>query len=292
MIRKLASRLREYILTPFIYRSGGLDVSPVAQRTLSLTYRQLYYSKSPPLTFKDVGFRAYSQTEEDGIILFIFSLIGTVNKQCVEICAGNGIECNTANLLINHNWVGMLCDGDPRNTARAKSFYGKHPDTVYWPPAIFNEWITKANVNSLIEKGGFTGEIDLLSLDIDGNDYWLWKEISCISPRVVVLEFNHLWGPETAVTVPYREDFVTELTDFGSAYAGASLQAFVKLGREKGYKLIGTNATATNAFFLRTDIQCEWLPEISPSGCFEHPRAKFGMSHWLPKVKEREWVEV
>ena len=223
---------------------------------------------------------------------FIFSLIGTTDKKCVEICSGDGIECNTANLIINHRWIGLLCDGNDKNTNRAKKFYSSHPDTKYWPPTIVTEWITKDNVNEFIEKNGFSGEIDLLSLDLDGIDYWIWKEISVISPRVVVLEFNHLWGPDKSVTVPYDENFVAEFSKYGSDYAGASLQAFVKLSRNKGYRLVGTNAIATNAFFIRDDISCNWLNEIEPSQCFTHPRAIFGMTHRLPMVKDKVWEEV
>jgi len=230
MIRKLASKFRNYLLAPIRAYS---PVSVVDQKTLSLLYRQQYDSQAPPLSFRDVGFRVHSQHEEDGILLFIFSLIGTTNKKCVEICAGNGIECNTANLIINHRWIGLLCDGSESNVKSAKRFYATNPDTKYWPPKILREWVTKGNVNGLIRENGFAGEVDLLSLDIDGIDYWLWEEISCISPRVVVLEFNHLWGPDASVTVPYRDDFVAEFTRYGSDYAGASLRAFVKLGNER-----------------------------------------------------------
>jgi hypothetical protein len=202
------------------------------------------------------------------------------------------VTCNTANLIINHRWLGLLFDGKEANTKKAKRFYAKHPDTRYWPPAIVHEWITKDNVNGIIEKAGYTGEIDLLSLDIDGIDYWLWKEISVISPRAVVLEFNHLWGPEVSVTVPYSDDFVVEYSKYGSDYAGASLAAFVKLGKEKGYRLVGTNAIATNAFFVRDNIHCQWLPGVDPASCFDHPRARFGMTHRLSGVKDKGWEEV
>lgn len=296
MIRKLISRLRDYLIAPALQQipqsSAHVPMTTLEQKILDILYRQLYHSKYPALTFKDVGFRVHSQHEEDGIILFIFSLIGTTNKRCVEICAGDGIECNTANLIINHRWIGLLCDGNERNIEEAKKYYSTHPDTKNWPPMIVKEWITKGNVNQIIERHGFSGEIDLLSLDIDGVDYWLWKEISCISPRVVILEFNHLWGPDVSVTVPYRDDFVAEFTQYGSDYAGGSLKAFVKLSEEKGYRLVGTNAIATNAFFVRNDILCDWLPEIDPSTCFGHPRAQFGMIHRLPGVKSKEWVGV
>lgn len=295
MIRKIASKFRSYLLAPVLHRlqnSNPLPKSSVDQKSLSVLYRQQYHSKCSPLTFRDAGFRIHSQHEEDGILLFIFSLIGATNKRCAEICAGDGIECNTANLIINHRWIGLLCDGSETNTKKATQFYSTNPDTKYWPPTILKEWITKNNVNKVLIENGFAGQIDLLSLDIDGIDYWLWEEISCVSPRVVVLEFNHLWGPDTSVTVPYRDDFVAEFTQYGSDYAGASLKAFVKLGKKKGYRLVGTNAIATNAFFVRNDILCDWLPEIDASTCFDHPRTQFGMQHRLPGVKNKEWVEV
>jgi hypothetical protein len=219
-------------------------------------------------------------------------LIGTTNRRCVEICAGDGIECNTANLIINHRWTGLLIDGDEKNAENGRKFYATNPDTKFWPPTIVREWITKGNVNGIIQANGFNGEIDLLSLDIDGIDYWVWQETVSISPRVVVLEFNHLWGPDVSVTVPYRDDFVAEFTQYGSDYAGGSLKAFVKLGRKKNYRLVGTNAFATNAFFVRNDILCDWLPEIEAAACFDHPRAQFGMKHRLPGVKNKPWVDV
>lgn len=295
MIRKLAAAIKVRLLAPVDYAMRGRCSRPSAieQRTLSNLYRQQYHSKLPKLAFKDVGFRVHSQHEEDGILLYIFSIIGTTNKRCVEIGAGDGLECNTANLIINHRWIGLLCDGDERNVRKANRFYATNHDTKFWPPVVIKEWITKRTVNgAIMEQGGFKGEIDLLSLDLDGIDYWAWNEISCISPRVVVLEFNHLWGPDASVTIPYRDDFVAEFTRHGSDFAGASLNAFVKLGKKKGYRLVGTNAIATNAFFVRNDISCDWLPEIEARTCFDHPRARFGMQHRLPGVKNKDWVEV
>jgi len=266
--------------------------SAVSQKMLMTQYKLIYHSGINALKLNDVGFRCYSQHEEDGILLFIFSLIGTTNKLCVEICAGDGVECNTANLILNHRWIGLLCDGDARNIKKAKAFYGSHPDAKYWPPTILHHWITRDNVNTLLASHGFQGDIDLLSLDVDGVDYWLWHDLDTISPRVVILEFNHLWGPDACVTVPYADDFVADFTPHGSDYAGASLGAFVKLGKAKGYRFVGTNAIATNAFFIRQDIACAWLPEAQPHDCFNHPRAQFGMRERFRGVRNREWLEV
>jgi hypothetical protein len=264
----------------------------VLQKAISLSYKILESDKKEIMSLSDTGFRVFSQHDEDGILLFIFSIIGTVNKKCVEICAGNGMECNTANLIINHRWTALLMDGNKSNIEKATGFYKKNKNTQFWPPTIVHAWITKENINELILNNGFEGEVDLLSLDIDGNDYWIWKEIEVIKPRVVVLEYNHLLGPDKSLTVPYNPEFVAEFTQYGSDYAGASLAAFIKLGRSKGYRLVGTNTIGTNAFFVRNDIQHEWLPEISANACFSHPRSQFGMNIRWKNVENKQWEEV
>ncbi len=297
MIKSFAQRVRDFMLAPVMQRLGDERIEQVAnaavsQKALLATYRQLHHSQAKPLPFADVGFSAHSQYEEDGILLYIFALIGATNRRCVEICCGDGVECNTANLIIEHGFNGLLVDGDDANIARASDYYGNHRRTRHWPPVITKQWITRDNVNAICTQHGFAGEIDLLSLDIDGVDYWIFQALDAINPRVAVVEFNHLWGPTDAVTVPYRDDFVAEFTEHGSDYAGASLAAFVKLGKQKGYRLVGANAIATNAFFVRNDIACDWLPQIDPASCFDHPRAQFGITKRLPAVKDKPWERV
>jgi hypothetical protein len=268
------------------------DLTAPGQLALMNSYRSLYQLRTAAPEFRDAGFSLYSQHEEDGLLLYLFSLLGTTSKTCVEICAGDGRECNTVNLILNHRWVALLFDGSRKSVEAGVSFFSRHPATRHWPPDFQCEWITRDNVNRLVLDRGFSGEVDLLSVDLDGIDYWVWESLECIRPRVVVLEFNHLWGPDEAVSVPYAADFKAEFTKFGSDYAGASLAAFVKLGQVKGYRLVGTNAIATNAFFVRADLEHAWLPEVSPRVCFEHPRAKFGMRHRLAKVVNKPWVRL
>jgi hypothetical protein len=248
------------------------------QILLRLKYQELLRQRAELPTFADAEFRCYSQMGDDGILWYLFSLIGTTNKKCVEICAGDGIECNTANLIINDGWVGLLFDGNEENTRRGERFYAICPETLFSPPTLVNAWITAENVNSLIRDAGFAGEIDLLSLDMDGVDYWIWRAIDVIRPRVVVVEYNISLGPELAVTVPYNPDFVWQATpgssDFRDWYFGASLAAFAKLGREKGYRLVGSLRHGLNAYFIRSEISPDILPEITPASCFESPLIK------------------
>jgi hypothetical protein len=289
--KNILKKTRKVVQELFDHESFILSTA-ISQKNLMVSYRSAMTIGSFPFKLSEVGFKEFSQNDEDGILLYIFSLIGFTNRKGVEICAGDGIECNLANLIINHGWIALLVDGKPENTERAKQFYSNHPNTLYWPPKIKNSWVTKDNVNDIIVSEGFNGEIDLLSLDLDGVDYYVWKAVDVIKPRVVVLEINHLWGAESSVSVPYSDAFVADFSQYGSDYAGASLQAFVKLGKDKGYRLVGTNSIATNAFFVRSDINCEWLAEIDPSSCFNHPRAQFGNQVRLPKVKDKPWVDI
>ena len=262
------------------------------QIALANQYRQMKASGMAKLNLQDVGFRCYSQHEEDGILWYIFSLIGTQSKICVEICCGDGIECNTSNLLRNHKWHGLLIDGSEKLIEIAKTSFAECQDTKFWPPKLVNTWITAEKVNGLISDSGISGDIDLLSLDMDGIDYWVWQNITCVSPRVVILEFNHLWGSEKAMTVPNDPEFRPIFTKYGSDYSGASLKAFVDLARTKGYRFIGTNALCTNAIFLLDSIVEDWLPEEELEKWFEHPRAKFGMEIRFPEVKDKPWQDV
>ena len=115
------------------------------------------------------------------------------------------------------------------------------------------------------------GEIDLLTIDLDGNDYWIWDAIQCISPRVVVVEYDNSWGPEDAVSMQYDRDFVWRNQYPGMPECGASLAAFVSLARRKGYRLVGSQMRCFNAFFLRADVGCDVFPEVSIESCLTHP---------------------
>ena len=163
----------------------------IGQILLRLHYRDLARRPDALPDFRDVEFRCYSQNGEDGILLYLFSVLGTTNRKVVEICAGDGIECNAANLIVNHGWHGLLLDGSADHVAQGTKFYATGKNTWIAPPKFVHAWVTADNVNSLVEGHGFAGEIDLLSLDMDGNDYWILNSLlDRIQPRVVVFEFN------------------------------------------------------------------------------------------------------
>jgi hypothetical protein len=262
-------------------------INKQTQILLGLRYRELLHSGIPLPLLEEVEFRSFSQHGEDGILLYIFSLIGTTNKYAVEICAGDGIECNAANLIVNHGWRGLLFDGNAAKIRTGRAFYSRHLNTLPHPPQLVSAWIDTTNVNTLIAAQGITGEIDLLSLDMDGVDYWILNAITCLSPRVIVLEYNARLGPVRAVSVPYRANFVAQ-----GGYWGASLAAFVQLNRQKGYRLIGCDRSGINAFFIRSGIAEETLPEVSPEDCFARSRAQEEFElHSLPP-QSQNWVDL
>lgn len=288
----------------------SVAVDKGTQILLSLKYRQLAAS-GVILPFSEVEFRNFSQSGEDGILLYIFSLIGAKNRCAVEICAGTGFESISANLITQHGWHALLVDGNETNVSEGIRFFAEHPDTCLNGPVYVNSWVDRDNVNDLLLDHGFSGEVDLLSVDIDGIDYWLWEAITAISPRVVVVEVNMTMS-DVSVTVPYSPDFEARWVSLedGAAtrpaprgatrndyfsryvvYTGASLPAFVKLARRKGYRLVGSNSIGYNAIFLRDDVGVESFPEVSAESCINRnvgahsPRA-------VARLREFTWEEV
>jgi hypothetical protein len=170
----------------------------------------------------------------------------------IEIGTGNGIECNCANLAINFGWHGVFIDGDEKAIAAGEKTYAAHPDTRVFPPVFEAAMVNRENINEIITGAGFRDEIDFLSIDIDGMDYWIWKGIDCVNPRLVAVEINGKFGTRS-ITVPYDPEWTYNLKKYPH-YHGASLTAFNKLAKKKGYRLIGTNRFGFNAFFLQNDM--------------------------------------
>jgi len=229
--------------------SGRLDVLERNQRNL-INSKLKYKPKNKKTSLRDKEFKIFSQNGEDGILLHIFSKIGVKNKNFVEIGIGDGKECNTTNLSMNHGWTGLLMDGDKKGIAKAKKYYKKTNGRV----KVIQCFITKENVNSIIKSNGVYGKIDLLSIDIDGNDYWIWKEIKAVDPNVVVIEYNGSFGRDKSISVSYDPEFERISKHKSGFYHGASLKAFAKLGKKKGYSLVGCDATGCNAFFVKKNL--------------------------------------
>jgi hypothetical protein len=131
-------------------------------------------------------------------------------------------------------------------------------------------FITSDNIEELVAAAGFSGEIGILSIDIDGNDYWVWEAISNVSPHYVIVEYNANFGDLVPLTIPYRPDFVRTAADHTNLYYGASCKAMTHLAGQKGYVLLGSNRTGSNLFFARADRAerlLKRLSDTSPRPC-------------------------
>ena len=240
-------------------------------------------------------FKVYSQNGEDGILLYIFSKIGIKNKKLVEIGIEEGKECNSANLVINFGWGGLLIDGDQRGIRGAKYYY-KHVKGISDSRLkIVNKFVTKENINSIFKENGIEGEIDMLSIDIDGNDYWILKEINTLNPRVIIMEYNASIPKDKSLSVKYDPHFDRFVKHKSAWYHGASLKAITKLANQKGYILVGCESTGCNAFFVRKDLAKGKLEEVSVEDAY-YPqiyRIKHSsLEDQFDKIKVLEWVEI
>ena len=200
--------------------------------------------------FASAEFKVSSQWGEDGIIEHLVRHVPIEREIFVEFGVQDYREANTRFLLMNRNWAGLVIDGSPENISVVKR------DSIYWRFNLKAEcaFITRDNIDQMITGQGISGDIGLLSVDIDGNDYWVWEAIRSVSPRVVVAEYNALFGATATVSVPYDPAFQRNQAHYSNLYWGCSLAALVHLGKAKGYTLVGCNSAGNNAFFVRNDV--------------------------------------
>ncbi|MDP9228347.1 MAG: hypothetical protein M3M99_04750, partial [Actinomycetota bacterium] len=195
-------------------------------------------------------FRVFSQFGEDGIIQYLTQRVPIENDFFVEFGVEDYSESNTRFLLVNDNWRGLVIDADDAHVEflRATGLEWRHQiDAV-------TAFIDRDNINSLISGAGIEGDIGLLSVDLDGNDYWVLEAIDVVSPRILVVEYNSVFGPDAAITIPYDPGFVRSQANPSWLYWGASLTALARLADSKGYALVAGNTAGNNAFFVRRDV--------------------------------------
>ncbi len=191
-------------------------------------------------------FKVFSQFGDDGIIQFLINYLKIKNDRFVEFGVENYLESNTRFLLINNNWSGLVFDALQDNVNFIKK------DKIYWKYDLKAEtsFVTSDNINSLLKKNGFEGEIGLLHIDIDGNDYWIWKAIEVIEPVIVIIEYNSVFGDDKSWTIPYDSKFYRTKHHFSRLYYGCSILSLCDLAEEKGYAFIGCNSNGNNAYFI------------------------------------------
>lgn len=197
---------------------------------------------------QEAEFKIFSQWGDDGIIQYLINNIEIDNKFFIEFGVEDYNESNTRFLLLNNNWSGLIMDGSQQNIEYIKNNW------IYWKHHLIAKraFITAENINDLITDE-ITGNIGLLHIDIDGNDYWVWKALTVVQADIVIVEYNSVFGINKAITIPYEPDFDRTTTHCSNLYAGASLLALCDLAEEKGYFFIGSNSAGNNAYFVKKE---------------------------------------
>jgi hypothetical protein len=212
----------------------------------------------------DIEFSVFSQWGEDGIIDWLVDQFDIIPERFIEFGVGDYKESNTRFLIKNKNWQGLILEANDKDILKIKS------DPIYWKYDLIAEncFITKQNINQIIKKNFNNLEIGLLSVDLDGNDYWIIKSINAVKPYIVVCEYNSIFGDKPKITVPYKFSFSRNNSHYSNLFFGSSIQALIDLMKDKNYTFIGSNLNGVNAFFIRNDHVKKILIKIKKIQCF------------------------
>jgi hypothetical protein len=225
-------------------------------------------------SLEEAEFRVFSQFGQDGILQYIINHVAIPNKIFIEFGVQTYLEATTRFLLLNNRWKGLVMDGDKGYIDFINS------GNQYWAYGLKakHAFITRENINDLISEFTDEPDIGLLVIDIDGNDYYVWEALTVVQPRIIVCEYNSLFGDSRSLTVPYQPDFVNP--DY--VHYGASLQALKDMADKKGYALLGCNSAGNDAFFIRRDLLQAPLREVSVKDAYVqlfHGRPKHGANN-------------
>jgi hypothetical protein len=194
-------------------------------------------------------FKVFSQFGDDGIIQHLIHHADIDVETFIEFGVENYSESNTRFLLMNNNWKGLVMDGWQENIRQIKlrEYYWKHDLTAV------HCWIERENINAIIREHGFSGELGLLSIDVDGNDYWIWECLDVVEPVIVIVEYNSVFGDRHVITIPYEPSFCRTKAHYSNLYWGTSIRALCSLAERKGYAFVGSNSAGNNAYFVKKD---------------------------------------
>lgn len=230
-----------------------LNLMDFAERSLLLTGQMSARQLPRNRKIKDlsqVEFRVFSQWGEDGIIEWLAAHVNVPNTRFVEFGVETFREANCRFLLLNRNWKGLVLDGNESYMT------GLRNERLYWMFDLTAKaaFVTAENINELITSAGFGGHLGILSIDIDGNDYWIWDRIKAVEPAIVICEYNPILGDRYPISVPYDPQFTRFKAHHSGLFFGCSIEALRRLAVRRGYTFVGTNSNGINAFFVRNDL--------------------------------------
>ncbi|MDA9194807.1 hypothetical protein N9O43_01410 [Burkholderiales bacterium] len=208
---------------------------------------------------KEYEFKIFSQQGEDGIIQHLTKSIQIKNKTFIEFGVGDFFESNCRFLLMKDDWNGFVIDGSKSSIQRLKKSY------FYWKHHLnaVDNFITKENIEDILATSGFESDLGILSVDLDGNDFFILEAINNFNPRILICEYNPYFGGDRKITIPYQADFYRTNAHHSNLYWGASLAAMTYIADKKGYSLVGTGTQGSNAFYVRNDLLNEKVKVLS-----------------------------
>ena len=212
----------------------------------------------------DAEFRVYSQWGEDGIIEWLVSQVEVPNRRFIEFGVEDFREANCRFLLRHRGWKGFVMDGSESNMASLRK------DPIHWMYDLTAQaaFVTAENICGLIADAGFAGRVGLLSIDLDGNDYWVWKAIDNVDAAIVVCEYNAVFGDRHALSIPYNPGFERGAAHSSGLYWGSSIEALRQLSAERGYVFVGTNSAGMNAFFVKQELAAPVLDKLAETKAY------------------------
>ncbi len=195
-----------------------------------------------PVDLRSHERQVFSQFGEDGVLERIFEIIRPTSKYAVEFGAIDGIKnCNARNLIVNHGWGGLLIEGDPKRIGSLAQNYRDYKRVT-----TLLAWVYPGNVEVLFEDANVPRDLDLLVIDIDSNDYYVWKVIHNFRPKVVMIEANPEYPPPQRMVIAFDPNNYWD----GSHYYGASAQSLYALAKSKGYELVYHVSGGNNLLFV------------------------------------------
>lgn len=208
---------------------------------------------------RDYEFKIFSQWGEDGIIQRLIDVVPLGERNFIEFGVESFFESNCRFLMMNDNFSGFVMDGSSLNMKLCKRSY------FYWRHDLkaLQAFITRDNINALLKESGFGPDLAILSVDLDGMDYWVTEAIEGFTPRILIHEYNSIFGSERKISVPYEPAFQRTKAHSSNLYWGASLGALTHLAAKRGYSLVGTNSAGCNAFYVRNDLLSPKLEALS-----------------------------
>ena len=268
-MKKIVSAIFRKITEIFYFEMRRIEYSEriLINQGRILTNQQTNKPTNQQFDINAEEFSIFSQFGEDGIIQCLINSIEVENKTFIEFGVEDFSESNCRFLMMKDNWRGFVIDGSKRNISRLeKSYY-------YWKYDLQSicAFVDKDNIEDLLDQSGFDHDLGILSIDLDGVDYFILSSITRFKPRILICEFNPIFGPTRKVTVPYDARFQRFVHHYSGQYWGASLSALNDVATSLGYGLIGTSSAGHNAFFVRNDLIKPPLHRIDPERAFNLP---------------------